>query len=125
MARDQLTPREYAERALGKAASAEQLDKLFQLHPDAYPIVEHGRIRKRRNHNVPVPCCTVCILSWKPNPGRAKEKAPSVVASATAVCNPRDQWNRRIGLSIAFGRAFKTLSQRFVEEYGAREGVAS
>lgn len=115
--KDPLPPRQYAAQVLGKAATQEQLDELFSLHAAAHPVVEHGHILnpKAEPYDVTklkpeqpelVRCCTVAILSS--NPAAPTSRARTLV-TAQAVCNPGDQWNRRLGVTIAFGRALKKL----------------
>lgn len=115
--KDNLPPRKYAEQVLGKAVSSEQLDELFSMHAAAHPVVEHGTIPnpKARPYDVTmlkpeepelVRCTTVALLSNNPSfPGGRSD----VIASGQAVCNPEDQWNRRLGVTIAFGRALVRL----------------
>lgn len=114
-----LPPRKYAEQVLGKAVTSEQLDKLFELHAAAHPVVEHTKIRQRRNHNIPTPCCNVAILDL--DPGRGPAGRPTeVLATGQSICNPRDQWNRRLAVTIAFGRALKQLRERRQAEFVGR-----
>lgn len=102
-------PRQYAETVLGKAASSEQLDELFELHAAAHPLVEHSEIPNKLAREVAdqpetVRCDTVVFLS--------RADGGDVIASGQAICNPGDQWSRRLGVTIAFGRALKTLRER-------------
>lgn len=105
-------PLQYAETVLGRAASSEQLDELFELYASAHPLVEHSKIdnkfaRERPNEPERVLCTTVILVS--------RVDRGDVIASGQAICNPGDQWNRRLGVTIAFGRALKTLRGRVAD----------
>lgn len=106
-----LPPRRYAEQVLGRAATQEQLDELFALHAAAHPVVEHSEIPDPKLYPFEGPegmvkCTTVGILSS--NPAAPTSRARTIV-TAQAVCSPEDQWSRRLGTTIAFGRALKKL----------------
>lgn len=108
-----LPPRQYAEQVLGKAATREQLDELFALHAAAHPVVEHSEIADPKLEPFEGPegmvrCCTVGILSSNP---AAPTSRARTMATAQSICNPEDQWNRRLGVTIAFGRALKKLRE--------------
>lgn len=118
---DNLPPRQYAEQVLGRAASREQLDELFELHAAAHPVVEHSWIPNEaaKPYDVTqlkpdepelVRCTTVVIYDH--NPSTFEGPPAATIASGQAVCNPLDQWNRRLGTTIAFGRALKELHRR-------------
>lgn len=107
--KDNLPPRKYAEQVLGKAASSDQLDELFRLHAAAHPIVTHDvatevEIRGEWWHSVKR--TRVEIYPWDPRLSRVR---PMAIASGQTLCSPGDQWSRRRGVTIAFGRALTSL----------------
>lgn len=117
-----MSPREYAERALGKAASSEQLDELFRLHPTAHPIVVHERVWiETAKGNVRRPSTTVAIIPDRP--GWPDLPRGDILAQGQAICNvdSGDQFSKRRGVEIAFGRA---LTQLRKEVEGVRHAVA-
>ncbi|HEX7246437.1 MAG TPA: hypothetical protein VF245_12830 [Solirubrobacterales bacterium] len=114
------SPRKYAEQVLGKGASAEQLDELFRLHAAAHPVVEHSTVYTRDPEDGRLPCCTVVILSHRPD--QIGGPTARVIASGQAVCNPLDQWSRKLGVTIAFGRALTRLR---MEVEGVRHATAA
>jgi hypothetical protein len=102
----------YAEQVLGRAASPEQLDELFQLHAAAHPIVKHGQIEEvpdeAQSHLLGQPKCQIEILSHHPS-FSFSGPPPQLLASGRAICSLEDQWCRRLGVTIAFGRALKQM----------------
>lgn len=107
------TPREYAEAVLGKAASSEQLDELFELAPDAHPIVTHGIAPETKItrggieeiwHNLNE--TTVEIFDHRPG---SDDQPAACLVTGYATCSPDDQWERRRGTTIAFGRGLAAL----------------
>lgn len=109
--KDNLPPRQYAEQVLGRAVSAEQLERLFDLHAAAHPVVTHDVVAEVELggewwHNIKR--CTVEILDH--NPSTFEGPPAATIARGRALCSPEDQWNRRRGVTIAFGRALKELT---------------
>lgn len=104
--------RDYAEKVLGKAASKEQLDELFELEALAHPVVTHDiyremKVRGEIWHNLK----ETSVEIFDRRPGTGDEPAVLLVTGLTW-CSPDDQWNRRRGVTIAFGRALKELRRR-------------
>lgn len=110
--KENLPPRMYAEQVLGKAATSEQLDELFALHAAAHPVVTHDvvteiQIRGEWWHNLKR--TTVEIYGLNP----AAAQYPVVtVAKGVAILSPNDQWNKRRGVEVAFGRALRALREQ-------------
>lgn len=107
---DLLPPQKYAEQVLGNAATIDQLGKLFELHAAAHPVVTHDvvaevEIRGEWWHNIKR--CKVEILSH--NPKGFLGNPAEILASGQALCSPDDQWQKRRGVEIAFGRALEAL----------------
>jgi len=92
----QPSARELAERVLGKAVHPQAIDRLFELEPDAEVEVEHAPAGMR-------PRFTVVRIGRKE--GRLQ------LAAAEATCSPSDQFDRRRGIRLAFGRALRQLSE--------------
>lgn len=107
-----LPPKQYSKAVLGNAATEAQLEELHELHAAAHPIVTHTRsefrpigestvVRRRQTR--------VEILSGNP---KAVPTSVHRIAEGHAICNEDlDQWNKRLGVTIAFGRALKKLRQ--------------
>lgn len=95
------SPRERAERVLGKAVHPRALDRLFELWPEAEAQVRHGTFehQSRRKHWTEV-------TLHKPQPVRAD------VVSRRAYVHSDDQRDRRKGIDIAFRRALREVSRR-------------
>jgi hypothetical protein len=116
--------REYAERVLGKAISGEQLDQLFELLPTARPVV----IRKRGTETRPVHGAVVdhvypAGIVTRVELREGHHPTAPIAAWAEARQNPADQFNRRVGVAIAFGRALKNLRIKTRQEAGDRAAV--
>lgn len=111
--RDPLPPRKYAEQVLGSAATSEQLDELFRLHAAAHPVVTHTvidekMIRGELWHNIKL----TIVEFWSHNPNSIPDGPTSTIAKGQAFCSPDDQWNRRRGVEVAFGRALRSLREQ-------------
>ena len=122
-----LPPRQHAEQALGKAVTSEQLDELFTLHAAAHPVVTRNPITEK----VPVDVgrgffqteiiktdrfkTTVEIFSSDPCRSAASGRRVVLDALGKAHQNVGDQFNRRLGVTIAFGRALKELRLKRAE----------
>lgn len=115
MSKEPLPPRQYAEQVLGKAVTEDQLDELFELHAAAHPIVTHGKEHVVTFGGSPLRRRTkVEILTINP---KVAPSAVRIVAVGKAFCNEdEDQWNRRLGVTIAFARALERLRRDYVEE---------
>lgn len=106
-----MPPRKYAEQVLGKAATEEQLDELFRLHAAAHPVVTHdvvAQVEIRGNwwHNLK----RTTVEIYSSNPATAfSGPTPKTIARGTTICSPDDQWSRRRGVEVAFGRALHRL----------------
>jgi len=113
MSRETLPPRRYAEQVLGKAVTPEQLDELFELHAAAHPVVRRQEVWSKHlvpnepgGEQVTVIRTTVEIQSRNPIGAQAPV---SVMGNGVAYQNPEDEFNKRLGVTIAFGRALKDL----------------
>lgn len=121
--KDNLPPRTYAEQVLGKAASSEQLDELFRLHAAAHPVVTHdvlaeAEIRGEWRHNIK----RTRVEIFDHNPSTFDGPPAATIAQGSTLLSPGDQWNRRRGVTIAFGRALTNLR---MEIEGVRHAVAA
>jgi hypothetical protein len=110
--RDNLPPRKYAEQVLGKAATVEQLDELFRLHAAAHPVVTHDvvdeiEIRGEWWHNLK----RTTVEIYSSNPATFTGPAASTIAKGVTIKSPDDQWNKRRGVEVAFGRALRNLRE--------------
>lgn len=110
--KDNLPPRQYAEQVLGKAATSEQLDELFQLHAAAHPMVTHDvvaevEIRGEWWHNIK----RTTVTLYSHNPSDFQGPPASTIAEGVTLKSPEDQWNRSRGVEIAFGRALRKLRE--------------
>lgn len=108
--KENLPPRKYAEQVLGKAATPEQLDELFRLHAAAHPVVvrdvvELVKIRGEWWHNIK----RTAVEIYDHNPAAFQGPPASLIAVGQALKSPDDQWSKRRGNEVAFGRALRNL----------------
>lgn len=108
--KDNLPPRMYAEQVLGKAATSEQLDELFRLHAAAHPVVthdvvDHAFVRGAWWNNLKRTVVTI----YSHNPATFEGPPSVTIAEGATLKSPDDQWNKRRGVEVAFGRALRVL----------------
>ncbi len=90
-----MSPREKAERCLGKAVHPKALDRLFELAPEAEVGVHHH------------------VSTWD---GRQITTVTIGLPvgheiHATAKVHPRDQFRRRYGIDLAFRRGLRKVKE--------------
>lgn len=108
--KDNLPPRMYAQQVLGNAATLDQLDELFALHAAIHPVVEHVvvsevPIRGVWWHNLK----RTIVTLYDHNPATFEGPPAATMAKGMALCSPHDQWSRKRGVEVAFGRALAEL----------------
>lgn len=86
--------RELAERVLGKAVHPRALDRLFELEPEAEVQINHSPAKME-------PRFTVVRIT--------KHDGTCKMAVADATCSPADQFDRRRGIRLAFGRCLREM----------------
>lgn len=111
--KENLPPRQYAEQVLGKAATPEQLDELFQLHAAAHPVVTHDvvdeiQIRGAWWHNLK----RTTVEIYDHHPAAFQGPPAMLMVKTVAIKSPDDQWNKRRGVEVAFGRALRSLREQ-------------
>lgn len=105
-----MTPRERAERVLGKAVHPQALDRLFEIWPEAIVTVKHDEVPRGVGPDFGARLwlrrTVVDILQRK-----GAEKTTGHVAR-NAYCHSSDQFNRKTGINLAFRRALREVVNR-------------